>query len=201
MPSGITIVGLGPGTSRHWTQAAHHVLNHAETVYLSTTQHPGVKDIPAQIQAFDQWGSDQSHNPIDTHNQVAAELIRLAQLNDTVIYAVPGHPTVDKNPTVPRIRAFARDAGISVTIIPGLSMLDAALTAINLDTPDSLQIADATQLATRYHPSLETGRPALIMGRLNKNLAAQVKNTLLNAYPDDFNISLIQAVAPKPSKL
>ena len=54
MPSGITIIGLGPGDSQDWTRAADTLFQQADEVYVRTTHHPSVADIPAKIHSFDE---------------------------------------------------------------------------------------------------------------------------------------------------
>lgn len=188
MPSGVTIIGLGPGSRQHWTQAAYTLLHQSDELYLRTAQHPGLKELPAPTHSFDSWYQPGS-NIDDIHRQVAAEIIKLGQRDGGVVYAVPGHPAIDEA-TVPYIRAQA--VNLPVTLIPGLSFFDAACIALNLDRPDTLQLADAAAVAALHHPPLETGRPALITGLVGRNLAAQLTQTLLNAYADDVSLSLIQ---------
>ncbi len=190
MPSGITIIGLGPGSSRLWTQAVYKLLNQTNEVYLRTDQHLSVKDIFAEIYTFDVW--DRQNNKLgNLHQRIAAEIVRLGQRDNGVIYAVPGHPNVD-DATVPHIRTLAA-AGLPLTIIPGISFLDAAFTALNIDMPDNLQIVTAAEIAGLHHPSVETGRSVLITQIANASQVRRVTQTLLNAYPADFDITLIKA--------
>jgi tetrapyrrole methylase family protein/MazG family protein len=191
MPIGITIIGLGPGGSQHWTQAASELLHQASEIYLRTAQHPGLTDIPAQIHSFDNW-YEQSDDFDQVCDQIAIEIVRLGQRDHGVIYGVPGHPNVGEA-TVPRIRALAQTKHLPVTIIPGLSFLEPTLTALNLNMLDNLQIADATEIASGYHPLLEPDRPALIAHLSSQQIAAQVKRTLLNAYRGDVTVTLVQA--------
>jgi tetrapyrrole methylase family protein/MazG family protein len=199
VPTGITIIGLGPSGSEHWTQAAHKLLREAKEVYLRTTYHSSVSDIPGQIHTFDNW-YQQNRTLDQIHDQVAAEIVRLGQHSEGVIYAVPGHPNVGEA-TVPRIRTLANAAKLAVTIIPGLSYLDATFTALNLDTPGNLQIADAGEIAVLHHPALEPGRPALITHLSGQEMTVQIKRTLLNAYSNDFNVTLLQAIGTKDERI
>ena len=49
----ITILGLGPGDGRFFTQEAMAVLADANTVYLRTSSHPAVKDLPSHLELHD----------------------------------------------------------------------------------------------------------------------------------------------------
>lgn len=191
MPAGITIVGLGPGSSRHWTQAAYQLLHQSETVYLLTEQHPSVADISAQTHSFDAL-FEHSDNFEQVHHQIAAKIVGLGRQPGGVVYAVPGHPNIAQ-PTTPHIRALAGPLNLPVTVVPGLSFVDATLSALNLEMPPNLQIANAARLAGQHHPPLEPDRPALVAHLHGKNMAAQVEQVLLNAYPDDLTVTLVRA--------
>ena len=198
MPSGITIIGLGPGSSEHWTQATYKLLTNSGEIYLRTARHPSVEDIAGQIHNFDDWYA-QSDDFEQVYQRIAAEIIRLGQRENGVIYAVPGHPNIGEA-TVPRIRALAGTDNIPVTIIPGVSFLGPIFTALNLDMPNNLQIVDAQEIISLHHPPLEPDRPALITHLYPQNLG-QVKHTLLNAYGDDFTVVLIQALGAEAERV
>jgi tetrapyrrole methylase family protein/MazG family protein len=200
MPLGITIVGLGPGDSQHWTRATHVLLNGADEVYLRTNRHPSVADLRAKIYSFDliyRQASDRNQ----AHQQVAAEVVRLGQREVGVIYAVPGHPTLDEA-TTPLIQALAETQRVPVTIVPGLSLLAATLMALKLDSPSlNLQITTATQLALLHHPPLGPDQSALVTGLLDQTLATQVKRVLLNAYAADSVVMLVQAAGTQAERV
>jgi tetrapyrrole methylase family protein/MazG family protein len=189
MPPGITIVGLGPGDSRHWTRAAGELLGQAGEVYVRTIRHPSVGYILARIYSFDEVYQVET-NLEQVQQQIVADVVRLGQRDKGVIFAVPGHPL--ENAIVPLIRSRAEIEHIPVTIIPGLSLLEAALTTLNLETHHGLQIATAAEIARLNHPPLAPDRPALVTGLFQQNLAAQIKRVLLNAYADNFHITLTQ---------
>lgn len=189
MPAGITIIGLGTGRSHNWTLAAYHILNNADEIYLRTTHHPSIIDIEAVTHSFDDFTS-QHDNHLQTNQAIAEEIVRLGQRQQGVIYAVPGHPTFDE-PTTPLIRSLAETHNIPVTIIPGLSLLQATITALKIDAPGNLQLVQTAELIGLHHPPLETDRPAMIT-HLSQNIVANVQKTLSNAYPDNFQITIVQ---------
>jgi tetrapyrrole methylase family protein/MazG family protein len=199
MPLGITIVGLGPGDSQHWTQAALTVLNQAKEVYLRTVYHPDLSNIPAQTHSFDDlFNQDSDFNQV--YDQIATEIVRLGQRNEGVVYAVPGHPPVDE-PAVPRIRVLAETNQIPVTIIPGLSLLEITRAILHLDGCHHLQIVEAREVARLHHPPLVPDHPALVTHLDHQNLATKVKRTLLNAYNENFSITLVQPAGNETERL
>ncbi|GIK41874.1 MAG: nucleoside triphosphate pyrophosphohydrolase [Chloroflexota bacterium] len=189
MPSGITIIGLGPGDSQYWTRWAGTILQQAAEVYVRIMHHPSVADIPARIYTFDEM----NRSAEDTR-QIATQVVRLGQRAEGVIYAVPGHPREDA--TVPLIRHLAATENIPVTIVPGLSLLEAAISALELDAYPKLQVVAAAEVARLHHPPLDPDQPALVPGLSGQPLAAQVKQVLLNAYAPDFSVTLVQGAEP-----
>jgi tetrapyrrole methylase family protein / MazG family protein len=199
MSPGITLVGLGPGGSQFWAAQTRQLFQEANEVYVRTERHPSVADIPAPvIRSFDGW-YEQEPNLARVLEKLVAEVVRLGQREEGVIYAAPGHPRIGEA-TAPRIQSLARAAGLPLTLIPAPSGLEAALMALNLEG-SNLQIVDALEVASLYHPPLETGRPALIFNLHGQRLAGQLKQTLLNAYAKDFVVTAISGAGTEAETL
>lgn len=195
MPPGITIVGLGPGGSDLWTEAARKTLASAREVWLRTARHPGVETLrdggTIQVHSFDAWYEEAPDFDL-LYARITEHIVDLGRREDGVVYAVPGSPTIGEA-TVALICSRAAEAGLPVTIVPGLSFIEPTLAALGVDALDGLQIADAAQLVTMHHPPLDPDRSALVAQLYNRRQAAQVKLTLMAAYPDDHSVILVRA--------
>jgi tetrapyrrole methylase family protein/MazG family protein len=201
MTVSITIIGLGPGAADLLTLAAHRRLMEAEEVYLRTRQHPTVAALPddLHIHSFDHFY--QSLPTFDeVYEAIAAEIVRLGQRPEGVVYAVPGHPLVGEA-TTQRILALAADAGVTVETVEGLSFIGPTLSALDLDPLDGLQIADAVVIAAQHHPHLSADRPALLSQIYDREVASDVKLTLMNLYPDEHPVTLVRAVGTAEATL
>lgn len=189
----ITIVGLGPGDPAQITREAWEVLTQASEVYVRTARHPAIADLPAGLKlvSFDPLYERETDFEA-VYTGIAMEVLRLGQRPEGVIYAVPGHPLVGEA-SVTRILKEAKAAGLSVRLVAGLSFIEPVLAALELDALDGLQIADALEIAARVHPPLNPDVPALIAQLYNRALAAEVKLTLMNAYPDTHPVALVHA--------
>jgi tetrapyrrole methylase family protein/MazG family protein len=86
-------------------------------------------------------------------------------------------------------------------MLPGLNFLESTLAALDLAAADNLQLVYAATVAQQYHPLLEPGRPALVTHLADQPLAAQVKQTLLNAYAPDLGVTLVDAPEGTPPRL
>ncbi len=190
---GIIIVGLGPGDPGCLTREAWQVLESAGEVWLRTEHHPTVAGLPPQLtlHSFDHV-YEKAEDFQQVYDTVADEVLRRGRLPGGIVYAVPGHPLVGEA-TVRQILARAEKAGLAVRVVGGLSFVEATLTALRVDALAGLQLYDAVELADRHHPPLNPDFPALVGQLYSRALAADVKLTLMNQYPDDHEVALVHA--------
>jgi len=197
----ITIVGLGPGDPRHLTREAWEVLQAAPELWLRTERHPTVKGLPPDLplRSFDAL-----YEEVDDFSRVyeaiAERLLALGQRPEGVVYAVPGHPFVGEA-TVERVVNEAERAGLPTRIVDGLSFVEVTLTALKIDALDGLQIFDAFELASQHHPPLNPDFPALVGQLYSRSVAAAVKLTLMNQYPDDHEVVVIHAAGTREQRV
>lgn len=187
----ITILGLGPGSGDLLTRRAWQALQAADTVYLRTLQHPCVADLPKQLdlRSFDSIYQTREQFE-DVYAEISRRIMDSAVRDGAVLYAVPGDPTVGEA-TVSKIQQAAREAGITVEIIHGISFIEPCLAQLGQDALDGMQILDALAVAEQYHPPLNPALPALLAQVYSRDVASQLKLTLMNQYPDDFPVSLL----------
>jgi tetrapyrrole methylase family protein/MazG family protein len=149
----ITIVGLGPGDPALLTRRAWDLISNASDIYVRTARHPTLEALPASVavHSFDHL-YEQAQQFSEVYAQVAEEVLRLGGQGD-VVFGVPGHPLVGEA-TVATILQRAPELGIAVEIIDGLSFIEPALTALQLDALDGLQIVDALDVAAALSRSI-----------------------------------------------
>jgi tetrapyrrole methylase family protein / MazG family protein len=200
----ITILGLGPGSVSDLTLQAYNLLQEAahngQTVYFRTLIHPTVdalkQDIPdLQIASFDQL-YDESADWGALYQQIAEKVCALAT-QQSVIYAVPGHPLIGES-SVQLILQLARQRGLRTTIVAGLSFLEPVCTLVELDPFEAgLQLIDATNLAALGSDEIAgkiVPTTALLVAQLyNRRLASAVKIALSECYPDEWPVKLVRA--------
>ncbi len=189
---GITIVGLGPGDGRFLTREAWEILTTASMVYLRTSRHPAVDDLPTNLPrtSFDHI-YDTAASFEEVYTAIVAELLQLGQQQD-ICYAVPGHPFVGES-TVTRLVAEAKAAGVTVRVVSGLSFIEPMLTAVSLDALDGVQIFDAIELAAYEYPPVNPDVPLLLGQVYSRRLAGELKLTLTAVYPNEHTVQLIHA--------
>ncbi len=190
---GITIVGLGPGDPNQLTRQAWAWLQAAPEVYLRTRQHPTVAGLPGtiDIQTFDDVY--ESHDSFDeVYEEIVRRVLELGKRPQGVTYAVPGHPFVAEA-TCPEIVRRAKQMGIPVQVIEGLSFLEPTFTALGIDPLPQVAIVDALELGAAHVPPFPTSFPALVAQIYSRQVASDVKLALTSIYPDEFPVRLVHA--------
>ncbi|MFQ6000511.1 MAG: MazG family protein [Anaerolineae bacterium] len=198
---GITIIGLGPGDPYLMTCEARELLEKAEEVYLRTKHHPAVDSLPHHLQLH---SFDHLYEEVETfeeiYERIAQEILRLGERPEGILYAVPGHPLVGEA-SVHRILALAQERGVLVRIVVGMSFLEPVFSLLKVDPLSGLQIGDAVTLASRSHPGLNPDTPALIGQLYSRTVASGLKLTLMNLYPDDHLVILLQGAGTRKVKI
>ncbi|MBX3053999.1 MAG: hypothetical protein KF753_21155 [Caldilineaceae bacterium] len=188
----IAIVGLGPGDVGEISLAVWQLLHSGRQVILRTRRHPCVDalgKIPGLQSCDDLY---EQHDEFAAVYAAVVERVLAAAAKDPVVYALPGHPWVGEA-TTGALLAGAAEKGLTVHVSGGASFIDAAATALGLDPMEGCQIVDGMLLAARHHPQLDVSLPALVGQVYSRQVASDVKLTLLNAYAADQPVTLIQA--------
>ena len=193
MKNPITILGLGPGDPALLTREAWDVISTASEIYLRTRHHPAIAGFPAHIQIH---SFDELYENADTfeavYDRIVQQVLELGKRPQGVIYAVPGHPYIAEA-TGPEIARQARQAGIPVRLVEGLSFLEPTLTLLGLDPFPHTALVDAFDLVTAHVPAFPPSAPALIAQIHSRAMASFVKLALMANYPDHHPVQLIHA--------
>ncbi len=194
---GITLLGLGPGDPNQLTREAWDVLSSADEVYLRTHQHPTVPGFPStvRIHSFDDLYQNGSTFE-EVYAAITQKILELGRGEQGVIYAVPGHPFVAES-TCAEIARLARDEGLALRIVEGLSFLEPAFSALGLDPYPRLTLFDAMTLGAAHVPAFAPDAPVLVAQIYSRLIASEVKSTLTAIYPDKHPVKLIHAAGTK----
>ncbi|MGA2490456.1 MAG: nucleoside triphosphate pyrophosphohydrolase [Anaerolineales bacterium] len=191
--TGITLLGLGPGDPAKLTREAWDVLGSIGEIWLRTKQHPIVAGLPVSLRVY---SFDDLYDNSDSFDEVYAGIVKkvleLGQRPEGVVYAVPGDPFLAEA-TCPVIAQRARDAGLPLKIVSGLSFLEPVFTALGLDPYPRLTLADALEVSQAHIPAFPPDIPILIAQIYSRMVAAEVKVTLNTIYPDEHPVHLVHA--------
>ena len=199
--SGIILLGLGPGDRGLLTRQAWDVLENSSEIYLRTNHHPVVSSLPAglQVNSFDDL-----YEKGDTfelvYEAIVERVLELGRRPQGVVYAVPGHPFIAEA-TSPEIARRAKEQGIQVQVVEGLSFLEPTFTALGLDPFPRTVLVDGFELAVAHVPSFPPDTPALIAQIHSRAIASEVKLTLMEVYPDTHPVKLVHAAGTQDSRV
>jgi tetrapyrrole methylase family protein / MazG family protein len=190
---GIYLMGLGPGDPGLLTRQAWNILVNVTELYLRTGQHPVVEGLPRALSiiSFDHlYETGQTFDEV--YEQIIEEILKLGTRPQGVVYAVPGHPFIAEA-TSPEIYRRARERGIPVHVIEGISSLASTFSALGIDPLPQTVIADALEISARHVPLFPPDSPALIAQIYSRVVASNLKLTLAEVYPDDHPVQMVHA--------
>ncbi len=197
----ITIIGLGPGSAKHITRGAWDTLQRIDTLALRTARHLSLAELPDGLRVLSFDDVYEAHEQFDqVYEEIADRVLALARRDGQVAYAVPGHPLVGEA-SVTKILQRARESAIEVEIVPGLSFIEPCLSLLGIDALDGLQLLDALSVAAQYHPPINPSLPALLAQVYSRDVASDLKLTLMNQYPDDFAVNLVHSAGNDDARM
>ncbi len=192
MPA-ITILGLGPGGPDLLTRRAWKAITAAPEIWVRTRRHPALDGLPASVQVH---SFDALYETLPSFEEVYAriveEVLALGQRPEGVLYAVPGDPFVAEA-TAPEIARRAREMGIPLSLVGGMSFLEPVWAALGVDPFPRTALVDALTLGARHVPDFPPDVPALIAQIYDRYTASEVKLTLLSVCPDEHPVKLVHA--------
>jgi tetrapyrrole methylase family protein / MazG family protein len=190
---GIYIVGLGPGDPLLVTRQAWQLLHSVSEVYLRTSKHPVVSILPVTLNVF---SFDELYEKCssfeEVYKHIVEQVLELGRRPQGVVYAVPGHPFMGEA-TSPEISRRAREEGLPVKIIEGISFLMPTLTALGIDPLPHTVLVDALELVDAHVPPFSPEASALIAQVYSPLVASNVKLTLMEVYPDDHPVRFVHS--------
>src|SRR5205085_1331133 len=124
----------------------------------------------------------------DIYETLVTTLLNLAD-KEEITYAVPGNPVVAEK-SVFLLLKKAREANVTVKVLPALSSLEAIYAALEIDPLEGLLIMDSASLK----PSrLNRNTSVLLVQLYARHIASETKLALLEVYPDTYPIIVVKA--------
>jgi tetrapyrrole methylase family protein/MazG family protein len=207
----LAVVGLGPGGIEQLTVGVLRRLATGGRLFVRTRRHPVVADLEAMGFVFESM--DDLYETIPDYDElyqaIAERLVAAAEgrfdlsgeprrrpgeqpaaSDREIVYAVPGHPTVAEH-SVQRAVFLAREAGLPVEVVAGLSWLDAAWADLLLDPTGlrNLAVVDALDETAPFKATSSY----LVSHVYHPLVAGNLKIRLMDAFPDEHRVVVFQA--------
>ena len=144
---GITVIGLGPSDLSYLSKRQSDALMREDArVIVRTLRHPAAQGLATlrPVETCDDL-YESLENFDDVYEAIVRRVVAAAGEGD-VVYGVPGSASVGER-SVSALQQEAAERGIDVILLPGVSFLDLAYTACDIDPiADGLQVLDAMAL-------------------------------------------------------
>jgi tetrapyrrole methylase family protein/MazG family protein len=191
----IYIFGLGPSHLGEMPKHVYETIQKQEKIYLRTMEHPAAKELAAEglaIQSFDYIYEQFDEEFEQVYPAIVEELLELAQDGD-VYYGVPGHPAVAEASV-----KLLLEAPVNTKIIGGKSFIDDLFAAVEIDPIEGFQLVDAFDIkADEIYP----GHHLIVMQVFHSMIASDVKLALMDIYPDEHPVCMIDAAGSSDEKV
>ncbi len=198
MKHSITVVGLGAGDLEQLPLGVYRQLQNTDKVYLRTKEHPVVKEL--QQEGIDFESFDAIYEKHEQFQGVYEEIVSvlLEKVKEkSIIYAVPGHPLVAEQ-TVQLLISEAEKETFTLHIGGGQSFLDSLFAAVKADPIDGFQLLDGTQLDSN---DIQMNQQLIIGQVYDSFIASEVKLSLMELYPFDYEVYLVTAAGSQEEKV
>ncbi|MFO8069623.1 MAG: MazG nucleotide pyrophosphohydrolase domain-containing protein [Alkalibacterium sp.] len=195
MMHSINVVGLGPGDKDQMPVKIEKMIKEAAVVYLRTADHPAVNELKTdgvRFESFDHLYEENDQDFEKVYTAIVDHLIKLAEDKD-IVYAVPGHPMVAEKTVKDLMKNYSK-----VNIVGGKSFLDDLFQSVQVDPVEGFQLLDSFDL---NQDTLNTDQHVIIMQVFNALMAGEVKLTLMEKYPDDHKVAVIDAAGSRQEKI
>jgi tetrapyrrole methylase family protein/MazG family protein len=198
MAKTITVVGLGAGDFNQITMGTYQLLKDAETLYLRTKDHPVIRNLEKERISFASFDElyEQHESFQEVYDSIVAFLIEKA-CSQNIVYAVPGHPLVAEQ-TVQMLLERQDESGVNVVIKGGQSFIDPILTTLRIDPIEGLQLLDGTSLRKE---ELQLEQHIIIAQVYDSFVASEIKLTLMERYPDDYQVVIVTAAGSSEERI
>ncbi len=186
----LQIIGLGPGQFEDLTLKAYNLLKNNTKLILRTSKHPLVEEFGNNKIEF--VSCDDFYEDANTFDEVYDSIVDFVMGNlkefGEIQYAVPGSPLI-LEATVDKLIELANEE-IEIELVPSLSALDAIYTSLRLTPTKGLITLDALNMPKS---DFYIGKDILITQVFNKFIAGELKLALLEWYPPETEVTIIQS--------
>ena len=194
----ITVIGLGASDLDQLPLGIYKKLKSAEYLYVRTEQHPVLEELRAEGLSFTSFDAvyEQNDQFEGVYEEIVRQLLELAK-EHSILYAVPGHPLVAEQ-TVQLLIEAEKQEKVKIHIEGGQSFLDPIFGALRIDPIEGFQLLDGTSFK---RDDVQMNAHVLIGQVYDAFSASEVKLTLMDKYPDDYEVTIVTAAGSSMESL
>jgi len=192
----IEVIGLGAGDLEQLPLGIYRkLLNEKSTIFARTIDHPVIHSLEEEgvtFQTFDKL-YEQHSNFQTVYEQIVDQLLTHAKHN-SIIYAIPGHPMMAEK----TVQLLLEQSDVRINIVGGQSFLDDLFTTLKIDPIDGFQLMDATGFS---RDEINYRNHLIFCQLYDEFIASEVKLTLLEDLPADYEITIVDTAGSKTETL
>lgn len=195
MKTNIEVIGLGAGDLEQLPLGIYRkLIQHEGKVYVRTLDHPVVEALQQEGVVFHSFDSFyEEADQFQTVYENITDVLVQATTAQPILYAVPGHPMLAEQ----TVQLLLKQQKLDVEILGGQSYLDDIFTTLQIDPIEGFQFIDGTnfsrdELTYRHH--------LLFCQVYDTFIASNVKLTLLEDLPADYEVIILDAVGTNKEK-
>ncbi|MBU9722001.1 MULTISPECIES: nucleoside triphosphate pyrophosphohydrolase [Bacillaceae] len=194
----ISIVGLGAGDINQLPLGLYKELKNANKVLVRTMDHPVIQQLTDEGLTFESFDHVyESHDQFDEVYEEIVQTLLMAAEEGPVLYAVPGHPLVAES-TVQKLIQVEKKGEVELKMIGGQSFLDPMFSALKIDPIEGFQLMDGTSFK---RDEIQMRQHLIIAQVYDSFIASEVKLTLMEKYPDDYEVVIVTAAGSNDESL
>ena len=198
MKNAITIIGLGAGDLNQLSLGIYKKLKQEQQCFVRTIDHPVISELQTEgIEFFSFDKVYEKHDQFEAVYEEIAETLLNEAASKNVLYAVPGHPMVAEK-TVQLLLEKGPERDIEIILEGGQSFLDPLFQAVQIDPIEGFQLLDATAL---NRDELQITQHMIIGQVYDMFTASEVKLTLMQKLPDDYEVYIVTAAGSSQEKV
>src|SRR5690625_5422397 len=196
MMNEIEVIGLGAGDLEQLSLGIYRkLLNEKSTIFARTIDHPVIHSLEEEgvtFQTFDKL-YEQHSNFQTVYEQIVDQLLTHAKHN-SIIYAIPGHPMMAEK----TVQLLLEQSDVRINIVGGQRFLDDLFNIVKIDPIDGFQLMDATDFS---RDEINYRNHLIFCQLYDEFIASEVKLTLLEDLPADYEITIVDAAGSKTETL
>ncbi|WP_425348993.1 nucleoside triphosphate pyrophosphohydrolase [Halalkalibacter urbisdiaboli] len=194
----IYVLGLGAGDLNQMPLGLYRHIQKEPNLYVRTSDHPVLHELKNEgliFHSFDDIYTE--HDQFEDVYKAIVERLLAEAKQQSLTYAVPGHPFVAER-TIQLLIEHAPAQNVELSFLGGQSFLDAMYTALKIDPIEGCQIVDGTALK---RDELELRHHQIIVQVYDAMIASEVKLTLMERLPDDYEVVIATAVGSQKEEI
>lgn len=194
----INIIGLGAGRLEDLTIKAFNALNENNPTYLRTNKHPIVNELRAKninIESFDDF-FEKYESFEEVYENIFTKIVELSEKHGKINYCTAGSPFYGDIVTKKLIDEYK--GKINIIIMDGMSFLDKCIKMSGGSYYKSIKILDCLE-ADEF--SFDTDSLNIVMQVYDEEIASHLKIKLMETYPDDIEVEIIDVLAENVKKI